>query len=119
MSLTKHNIHKHELLGLHARIISSTDKGCIGLKGRIIDETKNTFKMECSGQEKILPKKGTVLALKIGDDEVNIDASKLKYRPEDRIKKSRKQALLRIALFLPFAIANGMLIFTIQQEGVW
>lgn len=114
MSITKQNIHKHELLGLSASIIASADKGCIGLKGRIVDETKNTFKMEASGGEKILPKKGTVLTLEIGTDEVNIDASALRYRPEDRIKKARKRAILRTAISSTFAVANGMLIFGIQ-----
>lgn len=91
MSITKQNIHKHELLGLSARIIETPDKGCIGLTGRIVDETKNTFKIETPGKEKILQKKGTIIAVKIGNDEVNIDVSKLRYRPEDRIKKARRK----------------------------
>jgi ribonuclease P protein subunit POP4 len=117
MSITKKNIHMHELLGLSARIIDTPDKGCIGLKGRIVDETKNTLKIETSGKEKILQKKGTVLAVKIGNDEVNIDASRLRYRPEDRIKKAKKRAILCIALSLQFAIANGTLVFCKQQES--
>ena len=93
MSITRQNIHKHELLGLSAHILSSSDKRWIGLKGKIVDETKNTFKIETSGREKIIPKKGTVLALKIGRDEVRIDASHLRFRPEDRIKKAKKRAV--------------------------
>lgn len=91
MSITKQNIHKHELLGLSARIVSTTDKECIGLTGRIVDETKNTFKIETTGKEKVLQKKGTIIAVKIGNDEINIDVSKLRYRPEDRIKKARRK----------------------------
>jgi ribonuclease P protein subunit POP4 len=91
MSITKQNIHKHEFLGQNVTIIASTDKGCIGLKVKIVDETKNTFKVEGCGREKILPKKGTVFALRIGNDEFNIDVSKLRYRPEDRIKKARRK----------------------------
>ncbi|UCG68347.1 MAG: ribonuclease P protein subunit [Thermoplasmata archaeon] len=93
MSITRQNIHKHELLGLSAQIISSTDKRWIGLKGKIVDETKNTFKIETSKREKIIPKKGTVLALEIGGDEVRIDASYMRFRPEDRIKKAKKRAV--------------------------
>ncbi len=93
MSRVKENIHKHEFIGLNAHIIDCTDKGLVGVEGRIVDETKNTFKLETSGAEKILPKKGTVLALKIGDDQVEIDTSRLRYRPEDRIKKARRGRL--------------------------
>jgi ribonuclease P protein subunit POP4 len=93
MSITKQNIHRHELIGLDAQVIDTPDKGCIGLKGRIVDETKNTFKLEAAGKEKILQKKGTVLVLKIGDQEVNIDASKLKFKPEDRVKKAKKSSV--------------------------
>ena len=93
MSLTRNNIHKHELIGLSAQIIGSTDKGCIGLKGKIVDESKNMFRMEVDGKEKSLQKKGTVLALNIGGNRVDIDASKLRYRSEDRIKKIRKKAV--------------------------
>jgi ribonuclease P protein subunit POP4 len=57
------------------------------MKGRIVDETKNTFTMEVAGKEKMLPKKGTVLAIELKDSSVNVDCGKLTYRPEDRIKK--------------------------------
>ncbi|UCE73477.1 MAG: ribonuclease P protein subunit [Methanomassiliicoccales archaeon] len=93
MSITSKNIHKHELLGLQARIIKSSDKGLKGVTGRIVDETKNTFKLMTLVGEKTLMKKGTVLAVKIKDEEINIDASKLTYRPEDRIKKARRRAV--------------------------
>jgi ribonuclease P protein subunit POP4 len=93
MRITKHNIHKHELIGLKAQIAGSDDKRWIGLSGRIVDETKNTFRMDISGREKIIQKKGTILALTIGNDEVVIDASLLRIRPEDRIKKAKKRAV--------------------------
>lgn len=93
MSITKLNIHKHELIGLSTRIVKSTDKRWIEAQGRIVDETKNTLRIDISGQEKTLQKKGTVLSVKIGENEVNIDASMLRYRPEDRIKRARKGAV--------------------------
>jgi ribonuclease P protein subunit POP4 len=93
MSITSKNIHKHELLGLQARIITSPDKGLKGVTGRIVDETKNTFKLMTPKGEKTLMKKGTLLAVQIKDEEIAIDASKLTYRPEDRIKKARRRAV--------------------------
>jgi ribonuclease P protein subunit POP4 len=94
MKLTKGNIHKHELIGLYVKIQDSYDKGIIGLEGRIIDETKNTFKIEILGSEKIIPKNGTFLSVRIANEDFGIDASKLRFRPEDRIKKARKKAAI-------------------------
>jgi ribonuclease P protein subunit POP4 len=94
MNLRKENIHKHELIGLYVKIQNSNDESCIGTKGRIIDETKNTFKIETTGYEKIIPKDGTKLSVRIANEDVAIDASKLKFRPEDRIKKARKKAVI-------------------------
>jgi ribonuclease P protein subunit POP4 len=93
MTITKANIHKHELIGLSAQIIASEDKNFIGISGKIIDETKNTFILDTKKVEKTIQKQGTKLALKIGDEHVKIDASKLRFRPEDRIKKARKKAV--------------------------
>ncbi len=93
MSITTLNIHKHELIGLNTRIVKSTDKRWVKAEGRIVDETKNTLKIDISGQEKTLQKKGTVLSVKIDGKEVNIDASMLRYRPEDRIKRAKKRAV--------------------------
>ncbi len=87
MSITKNNIHKHELIGMTATVKSAHDKSHIEMKGRIVDETKNTFTLEVAGTEKMLPKKGMVLAIELKDSSVNVDCGKLAYRPEDRIKK--------------------------------
>jgi ribonuclease P protein subunit POP4 len=87
MSITKHNIHKHELIGMTATVKSAHNKNQIHMKGRIVDETKNTLTLEVTGTEKMLPKKGTVLAIDLKDSSVNVDCGQLTYRPEDRIKK--------------------------------
>jgi ribonuclease P protein subunit POP4 len=90
MNLTKDNIYKHEFVGLTARVIAATDQNWIGRSGPIVDETKNTFKLEIDGKEKMLPKYQTVLAIKINEKVYKVDATQLRFRPEDRIKKVRK-----------------------------
>jgi ribonuclease P protein subunit POP4 len=87
MSITKNNIHKHELIGMTAIVKSASDKGHVDMKGRIVDETKNTLTLEIAGSEKMLPKKGTVLTVELKGGPVNVDCGRLTYRPEDRIKK--------------------------------
>jgi ribonuclease P protein subunit POP4 len=98
MSISKSNIHKHEFLGRTVKVVSQSDKSWEGVTGKIVNETKNTFLMEINGVERVLPKKNTVLSLKIKDEEIKVDVSKLTFRPEDRIKKAKKRALLCIAI---------------------
>lgn len=91
MSVTRSNIHKHEFIGQRIRIISSYDKRWNGISATIVDETKNTFRIEQDGKERVLQKKGTVFTIKIGNEELQIDASYITFRPEDRIKKARRK----------------------------
>ena len=46
------NIIKHELIGLKAEIVDSRNKANIGIKGKIIDETKNTIIIEHKSKKK-------------------------------------------------------------------
>jgi len=87
MSITKRNFHKHELMGLIATVTSAYDKSHVDMKGKIVDETKNTLTMEVSGKEKMLPKRGTVLKIDLAGGPVKVECGKLTFRPEDRIKK--------------------------------
>ena len=81
---TARNIGKHELIGLEAEIVESKDPSLIGLKGVVVDETKNMMVIDVGGEEKRIIKK--VVKLRFGDYGT-IDGSRIAYRPEDRIKK--------------------------------
>ena len=89
MTRTKDNIHRHEFVGLYAKIISHTDRNWIGRSGFIVDESKNMFRMDINGTESSMPKKGAKMMVCIGGKEIEIDGSKLTLRPEDRIKKAK------------------------------
>ena len=91
MSITKNNIHKHELIGLSAKVISSSDSSLKGISGKIVNETKKTLRIEVDGKEKVLLKKGTVLLLNIKNQEIKLNVSQLTFRPEDRIKKAKSK----------------------------
>ena len=45
---------KQEYIGLDITIIESKNKSLIGLKGKIIDETKNTFKIKTTNETKMV-----------------------------------------------------------------
>lgn len=87
--ITYKNVFRHEFIGLQVKIAQSSNNGFKGLKGKIIDETKNTIKIEDdAGNEKIIPKNLVTLHLNLpGGAKVEIDGKILTIRPEDRIKK--------------------------------
>jgi len=84
----------HELIGHDVQIVTSSDGRYNGKFARIVDETKNTFTITIQGEERIIPKKGTVLAMTIENEKVNVDTSNLRFRPEDRIKKARRKKVV-------------------------
>ncbi|MEM5879379.1 MAG: ribonuclease P protein component 1 [Candidatus Aenigmatarchaeota archaeon] len=89
MPITPQNLVRHELIGLEVKISNSTDPSQKGLKGKIIDETYNTFKIESTdGKEKIIPKANSVFIFTLPcGGRVEVDGKLLVARPEDRIKK--------------------------------
>ena len=84
-------IEKKELIGSNIEVISSKNKTLIGLKGKVIDETKNTLTIKSDKTKKIIKSHVT---LKI-DNKV-VDGKKLSSRPEDRIKKWKNKKNQRI-----------------------
>ena len=90
--ITSKNLVHHEFIGLNVHVTSKKNKS-LNLNGIIIDETKNTIKIEgIDKSEKIIPKKGTMFVFEIPDGEkIEIDGDILSIRPEDRIKKRFKK----------------------------
>jgi ribonuclease P protein subunit POP4 len=89
MSITPENLVRHELIGLEAKIAKSTDPTQKGLKGKVIDETYNTIKIETKeGREKVIPKANTIFIFALPNGvKVEVEGKILISRPEDRIKK--------------------------------
>ncbi len=87
--ITPQNIFRHEFIGLQVKVADSSHKGFKGIEGKIVDETKNTIKIEDDeGNEKIIPKKVVTLHLNLPDgSKIEIDGKIIVARPEDRIKK--------------------------------
>ncbi len=77
------NFLRREFIGLRVRIIEATDKSLVGLQGEIIDETKNMLIIESQGKIKKVAKD----IAKFEIEGMIVDGKKIKYRPEDRIRK--------------------------------
>ena len=77
-----------EFIGLDAKIAKSIQPHNVGLKGKIIDETRNTFIIAQNGKKKTIIKNTAVFHFTLHDNTVvEIDGKLLVGRPEDRVKK--------------------------------
>ena len=90
--ITSKNLVHHEFIGLNVLVTNEKDSS-LKLIGTIIDETKNTIKIEDgNNSEKIIPKKGSIFVFELPNGEkVEINGTILSIRPEDRIKKRFKK----------------------------
>lgn len=68
-------------------IMDSKNKNLIGIKGVVIDETKNTLAIKEDNIVKTILKKQVVLKFNYGENNIIVDGNLLIGRPEDRIKK--------------------------------
>ena len=83
---TKQNLKNHELIGLKVLVCESSDPGRKNLKGKVMNETKNTIVILVGDEEKILPKKECVFEFDICE-KVKLDGKEIIRRLEDRIKE--------------------------------
>ncbi len=90
MRVSKWNLPYHELIGLEVIVERHTDPTLEGLKGRVVDETKNTLHVEVSGKVKVVPKAGGVYLFRLRKSLGRVNGFKLLGRPEDRLKKIRR-----------------------------
>ena len=87
--ITPQNIMRHELVGLEVEITHSLHGDLKGIKGCVVDETKNTLTIEdgeCN--EKIIPKGNVTFKFTLPNGVITeIEGKIIVSRPEDRIKK--------------------------------
>lgn len=90
MPITKKNVLRHELIGLEARVVNSSDPNLIGISGTIIDETRNMLVIEQMERPKMVPKANSIFRITLpSGEEVEVEGAKLVARPEERVKKRR------------------------------
>jgi len=76
-----------EFIGSDLVVLESSIESFRGVRGKIVDETKNTFVIEVGGREKRIPKRNTIF--EIGGKRVPGD--KIMFRAEDRPRKLKKK----------------------------
>jgi ribonuclease P protein subunit POP4 len=88
VNLKPENLARHELIGLHLTVAQSSNACQIGLSGRVVDETRNTFLLETRAKVVRLAKKNTSLVFTLpAGQKAKIFGSVLISQPENRISK--------------------------------
>ena len=95
--ITKKNLLYSTFIGLEAEIVNSSQRGLIGLKGTIVDETKNLIVIEkageaggagTAGKEARIPKNSSTFRITAeSGEEVDVDGRDIPFRPHERAKK--------------------------------
>ena len=77
---------KGEFIGQQVEVTASTDPSLIGLSGRVVDETMNTFVIRADRKDRRVAKAASRFRFGEGAE---IAGDEVAFRPEDRIKKVR------------------------------
>ena len=90
--ITPSNLVRHELIGLRVKIVSGANKTCIGIDGRVVDETRNMLFIEKKNGKvvKVVKKDYIFLFTLPSGKHVKVNGELIVGRPEDRIKKRLK-----------------------------
>ena len=87
IQINPYNLVRHELIGLDVRVMRSQNRQLVGLKGRIVDETRNTLILKDRDKQFVISKNIVSLRFSLPRGEtVDLDGNMIVARPEDRIK---------------------------------
>ncbi len=90
--LRKEKLIRHELIGLHVNVIHSSNPTHIGIRGKVIDETKNMLMISNGVKNKWIQKDLAIYRFTFPDKSfVDVEGKKIQYRPVHRIKKALKR----------------------------
>ena len=85
--ITPQNILRHELIGLAVRVTEATDPSVNGVRGTVVDETKNMLKILTSEKTIMIPKEIATFRFNLPSGiRVDVDGQRLVARPESRLK---------------------------------
>lgn len=88
--ITPGNLKRHEFIGLNVRVAEAPNPSLIGIKGTVVDETRNLLIIKDEKKERKIPKEKTEIEIEVGNEKIVIKGKEIIGRPEDRIKRTRK-----------------------------
>lgn len=87
MEFNNKRLARSELIGLDIEVIESENRFNKGIKGRIINETKNMIEIETKETRKKIIKDQCVFEFMLKGKKIQINGKLLAKRPEERIKQ--------------------------------
>jgi len=82
------DILQSEFIGLRARVVKSLHADYLGIKGKVIDETRKTLVILHGNERKTVPKDVAVFHFTMPNGAiVEIDGKAIVGRPENRVKR--------------------------------
>jgi ribonuclease P protein subunit POP4 len=82
------NIVQHEFIGLETAVVNSSNPAMVGISGRVINETRNTFTIKQDNKMKVIAKDTSIFDFIFTDGTiVEIEGKVINGRPESRLKK--------------------------------
>lgn len=83
-------IVRSELIGLGVEVVKATNPSLLGIRGKIVDETRNTLVIARGKRLKTVFKDQVTLNIMVKGKTIQINGKLLVNRPEDRVKRLRK-----------------------------
>ncbi len=84
------NIVLHELIGLDAEVIKCRDRSQVGIKGRVINETKNLLYLKHDSKINKVVKKISAFRFTSGNDSFLVNGEEINFRAYERTEKALK-----------------------------
>lgn len=85
--ITPQNILRHELIGLNVKVSESANPSVKGVRGAVVDETRNMLKVRSTRGTILIPKDVATFRFKLPNGvQVDVDGRRLVARPESRLK---------------------------------
>ena len=83
------SVLQHEFIGLEAKVIHSSNRSQIGIRGKVLNETQKTLTILHDNKEKRIIKGTSTFLFTLPDRTViEVEGKVIIGRPEDRAKKA-------------------------------
>lgn len=90
--ITPQKILRHELIGLTVRVVSARSSSIKGIRGVVVDETRNMLMINAGRGRVMVPKSVATFRFNLPSGvRVDVDGDRLVGRPENRLKTKMRR----------------------------